>query len=54
VTPLAYSLKDAAATLGVSPSHFQRHIRHELPPPVFVGKRVVWKHVDLARWLEKQ
>lgn len=51
---LAYSQRDAARMLGVSVSHFQRHVRPELPRPVFVGGRVLFKHVDLARWLAKQ
>lgn len=52
MTQLAYSQKDAARMLGVSVSHFQRHVRPELPIPVVVGGRLLFKHRDLERWLE--
>lgn len=51
---LAYSQPQAAAMLGYSESHFQRHVRPELPPPVYSGTRVTWKHTDLVRWLARQ
>lgn len=51
---LAYKQADAARMLGVSTSHFQRHIRPNLPQPKFVGGRLLFLHVDLKRWLEKQ
>jgi excisionase family DNA binding protein len=51
---LAYSQRQAAAMLGISESTFKRHIRPQLPPPVFVGGRVLFKHRDLERWLNKQ
>lgn len=50
---LAYSPKQAAATLGFSLSHFTRHIRPDLKP-VFVGNRIVFRRSDLERWLAKQ
>ncbi len=53
MSQLAYSQKDAAAQLGMSVSHFQRHVRPDLKP-VYVGGRVLFKHADLVRWLERQ
>jgi predicted DNA-binding transcriptional regulator AlpA len=53
VTPLAYPAEEAARMLGISKSTFLRHVRHELPPPVYIGGCVVWKHADLERWLHK-
>lgn len=50
---LAYSQKDAATQLGISASHFVRHVRPDLKP-VFISGRIVFKHADLARWLERQ
>lgn len=52
--PLAYSQAEAAALLGVSVSTFQRHVRPELPTPVFVGGRLIFKRADLERWLARQ
>lgn len=51
---LAYSQRQAAALLGVSVSHFQRHIRKELPEDAtkFIGGRIVFTHAGLAHYLE--
>lgn len=51
---LAYKQADAAKMLGVSVSTFQRQIRPQLPQPVFLGGRLLFKHVDLQRWLDRQ
>lgn len=47
---LAYSQKDAAAQLGVSVSHFKRHIKPSLHP-VYTGGRVIYPHTELVLWL---
>lgn len=53
-TQLAYSQLQAAATLGISVSQFQRFVRPGLPIPTYIGSRVVFKHSDLVRWLSRQ
>lgn len=40
--------------LGVSLSHFSRHVRPELPRPVNTGGRLLFKHADLVAWLGRQ
>ena len=51
--PLAVSRDHAAHMLGVSLSHFQRHVQRELPC-VYLGARRVYPVSDLRRWLAER
>jgi excisionase family DNA binding protein len=42
--------KEAAATLGVSLSHFERHIQHQLPV-VYSGRLRLYRPADLEKWV---
>lgn len=52
VERLGYSLDEAAAALGVSPSHFKRHIQPHLPV-VYTGGRRIYPVHRLKRWLDQ-
>jgi Helix-turn-helix domain len=45
--------KEAARTLGVSLSHFQRHVQPHLPC-VYSGQLRLYRPVDLERWIEAE
>jgi hypothetical protein len=45
--------REAAASLGVSLSHFQRHIQPDLPC-VYSGQHRLYRPSDLERWVEDQ
>jgi len=48
---LGYSLDEAATALGVSPSHFKRHIQPQIPV-VYTGGRRIYPVHRLKRWLD--
>lgn len=45
--------REAAAALGMSLSHFQRHVQPFLPC-IYSGQLRLYRPSDLARWAEKQ
>jgi hypothetical protein len=47
------TLDEAAASLGVSLSHFRRHVRPELPI-IYSGNVRLIAVVELSRWAERQ
>lgn len=51
--PLALTSQQAAALLGVSHSHFKRHVARALPQ-VRIGNLVRYPREDLKRWLDAQ
>jgi excisionase family DNA binding protein len=51
--PLALSTEEAARLLGVSESHFQRHVAPHLQS-VRIGARVLFTRQDLEAWLDEQ
>ncbi len=50
---LLLSRREAAQALGVSLSHFQRHVQCELPC-VYSGQLRLYRPADLERWAETQ
>jgi len=52
VPRLALRREEAAAALGVSDDHFDRHVRHELRA-VRRGRVALYPVAELERWLEK-
>lgn len=53
VPRLALSPDEAAAALGMSRSHFDRHVRHDLKV-VLSGARTLYAVDELQRWLDEQ
>jgi hypothetical protein len=53
VRALAYNQQDAAAALGVSVDHFERHIKPGLPV-VYSGSRKLYPVAGLEAWLSDQ
>jgi excisionase family DNA binding protein len=49
--PIAVGVEDAAAMLGVSRDHLERHIAHELPW-IRRGRRKLVRVKDLEAWAE--
>jgi len=49
---LLLTRKEAAEALGMSLSHFQRHVQPHLPC-VYVGQLRQYRPQDLARWAEE-
>jgi excisionase family DNA binding protein len=49
---LAFSLDEAAASLGVSRDYFDEHVRAELRV-IRRGRRILVSVRELERWLEK-
>lgn len=49
---VAYRREEAAVALGVSPDHFDEHIRPELRA-VRLGRVTLYPHVELERFLER-
>jgi hypothetical protein len=45
--------REAAESLGVSVSHFQRHVQPELPC-VYSGQLRLYRPADLERWAERE
>lgn len=43
---------EAAASLGVSLSHFKRHVQPDLPC-VYSGQLRLYRPADLERWVEQ-
>ena len=52
VPRLSLRREEAAAALGVSGDHFDRHVRHELRA-VRSGRVALYPVAELERWLEK-
>lgn len=52
VPRLTLSQEEAAAALGVSVDHFDRHIKGELPT-VITGRRKLYSVAALERWVEE-
>jgi predicted DNA-binding transcriptional regulator AlpA len=52
VPRLALRREEARAAIGVSPDHFDAHIRHELRA-VRRGRVVVYPVSEIEAWLEK-
>jgi excisionase family DNA binding protein len=48
---LLLTRKEAAEALGMSLSHFQRHVQAELPC-VYSGQLRLYRPADLERWAE--
>lgn len=51
--PLLLTRKEAAEALGVSLSHFQRHVQPHLPCLVS-GQLRLYRLSDLERWMESE
>ena len=47
--PRGLSLEQASAYVGISPSHFTRHVT---VTPIGVGGRIIYDRQDLDRWLD--
>jgi hypothetical protein len=50
---LALTRQQAAESLGMSLSHFQRYVQPHVPC-IYSGQLRLFKVVDLERWLEQQ
>jgi excisionase family DNA binding protein len=50
---LLVTRKEAARALGVSLSHFQRHVQPHLPC-VYSGQLRLYRLADLERWIEAE
>lgn len=50
LTPLAVKRDEAAAVLGMSPEHFDRHVRDEVPV-VYSGRLRLYPVRGLEQWL---
>ncbi|MGN6557983.1 MAG: helix-turn-helix domain-containing protein [Solirubrobacterales bacterium] len=50
---LLLTRKEAARALGVSLSHFQRHVQPHLPC-VYSGQLRLYRLADLERWIEAE
>jgi hypothetical protein len=50
---LLLTRKEAAAALGMSLSHFQRHVQPQLPC-VYSGQLRLYRPSDLERWAEAE
>ena len=50
---LLLTRREAAETLGVSLSHFQRHIQPQLRC-VYSGQLRLYRPSDLERWIERE
>jgi hypothetical protein len=50
---LLVTRKEAARALGVSLSHFQRHVQPHLPC-VYSGQLRLYRPADLERWIEAE
>ena len=50
---LLLTRKEAARALGVSLSHFQRHVQPHLPC-VYSGQLRLYRPPDLERWIEAE
>jgi excisionase family DNA binding protein len=50
---LLLTRKEAAQVLGMSLSHFQRHVQAQLPC-VYSGQLRLYRPADLERWAERQ
>jgi excisionase family DNA binding protein len=53
VPRLAFNQQEAAAALGISVDHFERHVKAELPV-VYSGSLRLYARTALERWLEQQ
>ncbi|MHB8233288.1 MAG: hypothetical protein ACYDHT_01400 [Solirubrobacteraceae bacterium] len=49
---MAFNQQDAAAALGISVDHFERHIKEQLPV-VYSGSRRLYPRKVLERWLDE-
>jgi predicted DNA-binding transcriptional regulator AlpA len=50
-------LPETARYLGVSRSTLYRHIgspTNDLPPPIRIGARMMWRRETVNRWLDRQ
>jgi len=52
VPRLAFNQQEAAAALGVSVDHFERHVKAELAV-VYSGSRRLYPRSALERWLDE-
>jgi hypothetical protein len=52
IPALAFNQQDAAAALGISVDHFERHVKADLPV-VYTGSLRLYPRVALERWLEQ-
>lgn len=53
MTPRCLCREGAAALLGVSALHFDKHVVPEVPP-IEIGGRKVWYVKALERWLDQR
>lgn len=53
MTPQCLCREGAAALLGVSALHFDKHVVPEVPP-IEIGGRKVWYVKALERWLDER
>ncbi len=53
VPRVALSVEEAAAALGISRDHLERHVLHELRV-IYSGRRRLIPVVELQRWAERQ
>lgn len=51
--PLLVTKEEAARTLGMSISHFQRHVQSEIKC-VYSGQLTLYHYSDLKRWAEAE
>lgn len=51
--PLLVTKEDAARTLGMSISHFQRHVQSEIKC-VYSGQLTLYHYSDLKRWADDE
>lgn len=51
--PLLVTKEDAARALGMSISHFQRHVQSEIKC-VYSGQLTLYHYSDLKRWAEDE
>jgi hypothetical protein len=51
IPALAFNQQDAAAALGISVDHFERHVKPHLPV-VYAGSLRLYPRTMLERWLE--
>lgn len=51
--PILVTKAEAARVLGMSLSHFQRHVQHEIKC-VYSGQLTLYVYVDLQRWAAEE
>lgn len=51
--PRLLSRKRAARRLGISPGHFDKHVRISVPP-LQIGRRKLWDVSALDRWVDSR